>query len=174
MKKYVKEYMGHKVPEGSSHYDINLNSSFYNIISNHETKYYQRSTSQWVESINGNDWHHENLKELPEAEWEPVVGEECEAAWLELPDGGSNDFCPVMVKGYFGEKVWFTELIGQNYETVVNLKDCIFRPTKSAKDLEREAFIESAITVYYAGVESGDMAAALFDAGFTAPLEKND
>jgi hypothetical protein len=176
MKNYVKEYKGHKVPEGA--------------------KYYQEEKSGFMEAffktvdgqlmyslpVDGIMWEADNLRmsdhviELPEAKREPVVGKECEAAWLELPDGGSNDFRRVMIKGYFGDEVWFSKVNGvDRYDEVLRVTNCTFRPIKTQQEKDREAFIEDASRVMFNSDNKtfvNDISlGALFDAGFTAPKE---
>ena len=74
----------------------------------------------------------------------PPAGRGCEATWLELPDGGGNDFCRVLIKGYFGPKVWFTEFDGNKFDIVMAISDCEFRKPKAQEEIDREEFIDVA------------------------------
>ena len=118
---------------------------------------------------------HRRPKLEPEA-WVdglPPAGCECQATWLELPDGGGNDFCDVIIKGYFGGEVWFSKVNGvDGYSEVVNVADCEFRPLKTQDEKDREAFIEkakSSIQLAKTGFTLEEIFTNLFNAGFTAP-----
>jgi hypothetical protein len=164
MKNYVKVFNGHKVPEGATHYDIKFRLPYYSIISGQETKFYRDDFSKWVKSENGNDWHNEKLIELPEAKWEPVVGEECEYSQSPINAKCKNWHKDIFIYKH-GDLVW---LSGGGIITTKNLN---FRPLSSVEELEREEFIRLALYHCYNGLESGNMAAAMFDVGFTAPKE---
>lgn len=111
-------------------------------------------------------------------EWLPTVGEECDAVWLELPDGGGSDFCAVVIKGYCGNEVWFSKVNGvDGYSEVVKITDCEFRPLKTGEELEREDFeMKCFIVAGDSGVDTDDpdykaFVGGLYKAGFTAPKE---
>ncbi|MCP4791693.1 MAG: hypothetical protein GY881_15820, partial [Gammaproteobacteria bacterium] len=78
------------------------------------------------------------------AAWMPEVGQECEAVWIELPDGGGNDFCAVVIKGYYDDEVWLSKVNGVGYSEVVKIADCKFRPLKTAAEKKRDAFMSQA------------------------------
>jgi hypothetical protein len=75
MKSYVKVFNGHEVPEGSTHQASDTSFVlFAKWIGNHPVFFDVRNDS-WVEDkLIGRHF----FKELPEAKWVPVVGEECE------------------------------------------------------------------------------------------------
>ena len=73
------------------------------------------------------------------AEWIdglPPVGEVCEAAWLEAPDGGSREWCEVTYKRDFDSKVWFRH--GDD-EIILHTFHVEFRPIQSERDKTIEA-----------------------------------
>jgi len=69
----------------------------------------------------------------------PAVGDECEAVWLEAPDGGSREYEPVIVKGYFKTEimqVWFCTQHGE--DLVCRMDNCSFRPLRTPAVRERD------------------------------------
>jgi hypothetical protein len=160
MKNYVTEYMGHKVPEGATHYQPNC--EFYN------EAFWDKDNNIWIIGIVfkwlPSKMKPFNLIELPEAEWEPVTGEECEYSQSPINAKCKNWHKDIFIYKH-GDLVW---LSGGGIITTKNLN---FRPLSSVEELEREEFIRLALYHCYNGLESGNMAAAMFDAGFTAPKE---
>ena len=77
----------------------------------------------------------------------PPVGTECEAVWLEAPDGGGRDFEPALIKGYFdalpGRQVWFST--GEGEDFVHLLANVDFRPLHTQAQREREEIIIDAL-----------------------------
>jgi hypothetical protein len=169
MKTYVTVFNGQEVPKGATHQASDTSFVlFAKWIGNHPVFFDVRNDS-WVEDkLIGRHF----FKELPEAKWEPIVGEECYAAWLELPDGGSNDYRRVIIKAYSGKQVWFTDLGGLWGDVVMKITDCIFRPLKTAKELDREAFVECVRQLLpKSDFDDLKLAVNLYDLGFTAPKE---
>ena len=180
MTNYVKEYMGHKVPDGATHAREFCGGSieFYK-----SGFYFRQADHSWRRQTRVENFHESTeLPQEPESkEWVdglPPAGCECEAAWLELPDGGGNDFCKVLIKAYYDNEVWFFKINGvDGYSEVVKITDCEFRPLKTEKEKEREAFIEKAnlkVTRGYmvdqaTGSNLMEIFGDMFDAGFKAP-----
>ena len=71
--------------------------------------------------------------EMKESEWDgtgrPPVGTECEAVWLEAPDGGDRDFERVIIKGYWENQVWFCTSHGEDFTHLLANVD--FRPIRT-------------------------------------------
>tara|TARA_R110000744_G_scaffold246942_1_gene363446 strand:+ start:13599 stop:14150 length:552 start_codon:yes stop_codon:yes gene_type:complete len=179
MKKYVKEYKGYKVPDGAScfvescggyenHFGKTVNGVDYVFAVDNKKP-------EWVVISNILPLSSRPTIELPEAsqEWMPEVGANCDAVWLELPDGGGNDFCAVTIKGYFGDDVWFSKVNGAGYSEVMKVTDCKFRPLKTQQEKDREAFIKLALKLgeqqFDKGISIDDVYGNMFDKGFTAP-----
>lgn len=178
MKNYVKEYKGHKVPEGATHvsaFPTPQPIEFYRVIGG-TYKFFNTGTVNpaWCKSVfnEANKWSIE-LPEVPQ-EWDgeglPPVGCRCSATWLELPDGGCNDFCEVAIKGYFDGEVWLSKVNGVGYSEVLKVKDCEFRPIKTQQEKDREAFVGS-VKQLLPKSDDDDLilAGKLFELGFTAP-----
>ena len=94
----------------------------------------------------------------------PPIGCECEALDTLM---AHPKYCLVKIKGFYNKQVWLTSEAG--VDLVLFTGDLKFRPLKTQKEKDRDAFIELATNTYYEGTMCTDMAAALFDAGFTAP-----
>jgi hypothetical protein len=143
MKNYVKVFNGHEVPKGANHYDIRFRLPDYNVSRGQETKYYVHHTGKWVVSENGDDWHSENLIELPEAaqKWEPVVGEECE-----VESDTRGDWRESMYVGVdsTGSHVFDVE---KKHLWRIDTTENHVRPKKSSKILEREDFTKKALSL---------------------------
>lgn len=151
----VKTYSGHAVPDGATcfvesceaykpHFGKEIDGIEYvfSIYNDHP---------EWNEISNIIPLSKRGAIELPEEEdnqeWAdglPPIGCECQATWLELPDGGGNDFCDVIIKGYFGGEVWLSKVNGvDGYSEVVKITDCEFRKPKTQEEKDREALILS-------------------------------
>jgi hypothetical protein len=168
MKKYVTEYMGYKVPEGAT--------CFVNSCEAYKTHFGKEvDGDEYVYVVDSKDpeWYKisyilpllsRGAIELPEEEWEPVAGEECEYSQSPINAKCKNWHKDIFIHKH-GDLVW---LSGGGIITTKNLN---FRPLSSVEELEREEFIRLALYHCYNGLESGNMAAAMFDAGFTAPKE---
>ena len=176
MKNYVKEYSGYKVPEGATHW---LGGKFAKWINNEAIGVigcFQGAT--WRKCSRGMPRQAIELPEAPQ-EWNgeglPPVGCRCSATWLELPDGGCNDFCEVAIKGYFDGEVWLSKVNGVGYSEVLKVKDCEFRPLKTQQEKDREAFVKGLVKVLNSvpnGTSLSDlhaMAEKAYGAGYTAP-----
>jgi hypothetical protein len=160
MKKYVTEFDSQLVPVGSKYYskaDINQKSYFYN-----SERWPVGDKSTFV-------IHNSDLKELPEAKWMPVVGEECEVwhgeDWLR---------CLFVGKGFEDNYIYqLTEQYRLEINGDIDLK--AFRPLKSSEELRRGAFIDNAARVMFNSDNrvfvSDASLGALFDAGYAAPKE---
>jgi hypothetical protein len=162
MKNYVTEYMGHKVPEGSAHYN-HENAFFYNKtkILCFDTRAHSRS---WAKTV----FHRvaSEAVELPEAKWEPAVGEECEVwhgeEWMK---------CLFIGRGLEDHYIYqLTEVYRFELNGDHDLK--AFRPLKTQHEKDREAFFEKALVVSKK-LSIDDFLSELFDVGFTAPKEAN-
>jgi hypothetical protein len=169
MKNYVTEYKGNKVPEGATHYASHENEVFCVLfakwIGNHPVFFDVRNDS-WVEDkLIGRHF----FKELPEAKWEPIVGEECNHIYSAGSDATKVFIVGIDKKGNYvfqgdGSDCYYSDPIH------------FFVPLKSAKDLEREAFktsvseaVHKSTSTYNDRLEK--ISSVLFDAGFTAPKE---
>jgi hypothetical protein len=159
MKNYVIVFDGQAVPTGSKYYSragINRTSYFYN------------DEFEPIGNKSAFVIHLSDLKELPEAKWEPAVGEECEVT------NDMNVF-EVCIPRFLGDKICIIDFpeLGA-FESHFLIKALKFRPLKSAKELEREAFktsvseaIHKSNSTYNDRLEK--ISSVLFDAGFTAP-----
>ena len=137
MKKYVKEYKGHKVPEGAAHY-LDGNRFFYNAdkVLCFDTK---RPQEGWRKTIfHGIASEATPLPEAPQ-EWMPAVGDECECLDRLL---AHPRYCFAKVKAFYNGQVWLTSEAG--VDLVLNIRDVKFRPLKTQQEKGREAFIEAA------------------------------
>ena len=107
--------------------------------------------------------------EMKEPEWDgtgrPPVGAECEAVWLEMPDGGDRDFERVIVKGYWEKQVWFCTADGEDLTHLSFNVD--FRPIRTWAQTEREELISAATEILNQDhvLTERDAAEALYDAG---------
>ena len=172
MKKYVKEYKGHKVPEGAAHY-LDGNRFFYNAdkVLCFDTK---RPQEGWRKTIfHGIASEATPLPEAPQ-EWMPPVGVECEY---------ETSFFTIkkIVKGTCSviaihrNKVWVD--FKECGEYVINLNSIKFRPLKTQQEKGREAFIEAAkICTEGTLLDNDDPEVVAFienliSAEFTAPKE---
>lgn len=105
----------------------------------------------------------------------PPVGAECEAVWLEDPDGGSREYEPVFIKGYFGSRsgaqVWFTTREGE--DLVVRVGNCSFRPIRSPEEVEQEALKTDLLGILpfceYTDKQIEEMAQILYVQGYRKP-----
>lgn len=115
-----------------------------------------------------------DAKESLTTEWVdglPPVDENCLAAWLEPPDGGSMIPEPVLIKGYYasatGKQVWLSNADGEDY--VFRVRDCTFQPRRTPEEVEREQAIVVAITALgkmnACIVDHRKVLGALYDAG---------
>ena len=103
----------------------------------------------------------------------PPVGTECEAVWLEAPDGGGRDFERVIIKGYYKKQVWFCTTSGEDITHLTENVD--FRPTRTQAQREREEAIDFAARAYLSdrlesapnlsGEQARKIAAFFYDAG---------
>jgi hypothetical protein len=161
MKNYVKVFNGHEVPEGSTHQASDTSFVlFAKWIGNHPVFFDVRNDS-WVEDkLIGRHF----FKELPEAEWEPVFGEECEVwhgeEWMK---------CLLIGKGLEDHYIYqLTEVYRFELNGDHDLK--AFRPLKTQHEKDREAFFEKALVVSKK-LSIDDFLSELFDVGFTAPKD---
>ena len=97
----------------------------------------------------------------------PPVGTECEAVWLEAPDGGGRDFEPALIKGYFdalpGRQVWFST--GEGEDFVHLLANVDFRPIRSQAQIERTQLIKT-LNQLRGETDMGVIADAILELGF--------
>jgi len=95
----------------------------------------------------------------------PPVGTECEAVWLEMPDGGSRDFERVIIKGYWENQVWFSSESGEDFTHFLAYVD--FRPIRTRAQTDRAELIRIATQVLNHDdvLTERDAAEALYDAG---------
>ena len=88
MKKYVKEYKGHKVPEGATHYTESVYLLFYRKNIRKDWVYFSDTLSNWTYANISEVSLNNKVIELPEApqEWNgeglPPVGTECEVKYF--------------------------------------------------------------------------------------------
>jgi hypothetical protein len=104
------------------------------------------------------------------AEWDgtglPPVGCECKAVWLEAPDGGSREYKPVLVKGYFKSEVlqvWFCTQQGE--DIVCRMNNCSFWTIRSQAERERDTAIDHAFSKLTEFREAKQVLGDLYDAG---------
>jgi hypothetical protein len=166
MKSYVKVFNGHEVPEGSTHQASDTSFVlFAKWIGNHPVFFDVRNDS-WVEDkLIGRHY----FKELPEAKWEPVVGEHYQvnhgltfAECFYIGKDFDGCFAYQVTKGDYKNELDSTNLSSD------------FKPLKSDKDLARDEFVAHAKVINKSlgiGVDISGFLSALFDAGFTAPKE---
>ena len=161
MKNYVKEYAGHQVPEGATHY-LDGNRFFYNAdkVLCFDTK---RPQEGWRKTIfHGIASEATPLPEAPQ-EWMPEVGEECEV----MTDPFEWGKCTA---DYIGaEFIVYTANSGEGS----SIKK-FFRPLKTQQEKDREAFMSAARKA--TNCDKEDWCAIgifkdMFHAGFTAPKE---
>ena len=97
-------------------------------------------------------------------EWEPKVGEECEGL---LMDQANNPSWMVIELLYDFDRDWAVKKVGDG--TLAYCDE--FRPLKTDKEKDREAFIEKAVEIMNSSIDDSQAgwAAALFDADFKAP-----
>ena len=166
MKKYVKEYKGHKVPDGAKYYN-DRSKCFYN---EGKDKYYHCEVSNgWRTCMRSSvAASSSNTTELPESpqEWMPKVGVECE--------------------GYFENMIGYTDwhevriLTKENYKYAVACQGNDFlswcenvRPLKTAEEKKREAFylsvVDACMGIHKDDFNVDEIAGVLYHAGFTAP-----
>jgi hypothetical protein len=112
-------------------------------------------------------------------EWEglvPAVGDKCEAVWLEAPDGGSREYEPVLIKGYFKNetmKVWLSTRHGE--DIVCSMEHCNFRMIVTRADRERT---DAIVLAKYAAEDAlgfevdVEICGALYDAGMLRRADK--
>jgi hypothetical protein len=176
MKNYVKEIKGFAVPVGASHWCGSLfakwiDNDFISVIGLHQG-------ATWTDTKRGMP---KNAIELPEAkDWSynnlPPVGSTCE-----FIHPGIHSFIKGEVIHQLFDRIVFVCDLPSFHEThgiaVIFIDDQLkFRPLKSAKDLEREAFF-AAVRKAFEGthvINLADITSTLFDADFKAPTEKND
>lgn len=174
----VKEYEGHKVPEGATHYQASyqdLYAGFYKKVFDSWFFFNCSNTDGWVLVSSADDNLHGCSIELPEqpmpskAEWVPVVGKECEVMHY-----GELLSCKYIGKG-IGEEYVYQIASGSKRGVLDRLIGISgFRKPKTAEEKKREAFkaaVSDAIyksqSTYYDRLEK--ISCVLFDAGFTAP-----
>ena len=168
----VTEYEGHKVPEGATHYASESTIQRAGFYKHNKIRpfFYSVNRFGWVKSINKEIPSF--AIELPEqqednAEWVPVVGEECEFT------DDMNVF-EVCIPRFLGDKTCIIDLpeLG-DFESYFPIKALKFRPLKTDEQKKREAFINKALEEVEtkAGIIAPSKAILeiLFDAGFTAP-----
>lgn len=170
-KNYVKEYKGHKVPEGATHCD-DAHSIFY------------KETDEAVFSCEFGEliWVDTGfldiyLKELPEEpthSWAgkgwPPAGTVCEV------NIGQGDFvmCEVVCE-YEGDHIFYDLTNGVRQLDRVSAKNGRnpYRPLKTQEQKDREAFIDRVMTGISIDVKHAtiahNIAEQLFDAGYKAP-----
>ena len=192
MKNYVKEHKGHKVPEGATHFTEATVSKYeafwandiaWVLIDDMIEEYPAQGIPKYAVELpeadeKKMDYRNPLLKNKQEWNGEglPPVGCRCSATWLELPDGGCNDFCEVAIKGYFDGEVWLSKVNGVGYSEVLKVKDCEFRPIKTQQEKNREAFVNKALGLCPLIIPTGDIRKLLemsFDNGarFKVPKE---
>jgi hypothetical protein len=173
MKKYVKEYMGHKVPEGATcfveacagyknHFGKDVNGVEYVfVVDMHQP--------EWSEISHILPLSLRGAIELPEAKWEPAVGE-----YYLVKHAGTFVNCFYIGKDIDGRFAYQVTEGKDVYELdSTDLADN-FKPLKSDEEIERDAFIAAFIQATSPFTSSYDIAVSLFDADFKAPMEKND
>ena len=145
MKKYVKEYKGHKVPEGAScfveaceayknHFGKTVDGVDYVFVVDNKEP-------EWVEILSALPLLSRGAIELPEVpqEWSgeglPPIGIECEFT------DDMNVF-EVCIPRFLGDKTCIIDLprLGA-FESYFPIKLLKFRPLKTQQEKEREAFI---------------------------------
>jgi hypothetical protein len=177
-KNYVKEYKGHKVPEGATHcHELGQGSvSFYRVGPPIVDRYCEPLCSAddpWNACI-GVPATSEELPEEPAQEWVdgfPPAGCECELA-VKAPK-----IVIVVGKTSSGLVAYQNKSGGQD-KIFVNSKDK-FLPLKTQEQKDREAFIERCECSLRSGFIAGlhnvrgdsviDVCNVLFDSGFKAP-----
>jgi hypothetical protein len=109
-------------------------------------------------------------------EWEglvPAVGDKCDAVWLEDPDGGSRDYEPVLIKGYFKAetmKVWFSTRNGE--DIVRRMEHCNFRPLLTKEQRNRDDLARAllddmdALDIYMPGDTARAIAISIMNRGW--------
>lgn len=169
MKNYVKEYKGHKVPEGATHWLVN---GF--------AKWDDNKSISVIGCFQGATWKKcsygmlPNAIELPEAEQEwngeglPPIGAVCEY------QVHKSKFGKCLVMGYFEGLVWMTSHhetspYSGSHTTLVE-STLTFRPLKTQQEKDREAFVEC-VKQLLPKSDTDDLilSGKLFDLGFTAP-----
>ena len=109
---------------------------------------YFESTGEFV-LLDTHRWGTDRYVERPtgrDGEGLPPVGTECEAVWLEMPDGGDRDFERVIVKGYWEKQVWFCAASGEDFTHLLANVD--FLPVRTQAQRERDDLLTSIIEDY--------------------------
>mgnify|MGYP000152927649 CR=1 FL=1 len=144
MKNYVKEYKGHKVPEGATHYTESVYLLFYRKSIRKDWVYFSDTLSNWTYANISEVSLNNKVIELPEApqEWNgeglPPVGVECEyeTSFFTI-NKTAKGTCSVIAT--HEDRVWVD--FKESGEYVINLNSITFRPLKTQQEKEREAFI---------------------------------
>jgi hypothetical protein len=164
MKNYVTEFDGQPVPTGSKYYskaDINQKSYFYN-----NERWPIGDKSAFVISYG-------DLKELPEAKWEPVVGE-----YYLVKHAGTFVNCFYIGKDIDGRFAYQVTEGKDVYELDSTDLSSNFKPLKSAEEIARDAFnsavIDALLPIHNEDFNIDEIAGALFHADFTAPKALNE
>ena len=168
MTNYVKEYMGFKVPEGAVYFNP-ANECFYN---QDKTRYSYTGDNFGWDDVDNVDCAR-NATELPQEpeskEWAPNIDEEC---FVEYPydDGCFKPFHgkKVTILGYCSDSDGESVFTAHGSNGFIALYANGFRPLKTEKEKEREAFIENAKTLTKTDGYS-NLFGEMFDAGFKAP-----
>ena len=183
MKNYVKEYKGFQVPEWATHvsdFPTPQPIEFYRAIGGEHQFFNTGAVNPvWCKSVfnEPNKWEIE-LPEAPQ-EWMPEIGEECEYESIGHHDG--FEWC--IFQGLMSDGAYIIEYHHHTSPTMTTCcpfdpKLTTFRPLKTQREKEREAFIDSVNGVFSDGeFDRHDLvliAAKLFEERFTAPKAANN
>ena len=103
----------------------------------------------------------------------PPVGCECEAVWLDLPDGGDRDFTKVLIKSYYDygggfKRVWFG-VMPEDEDVCRSAAQCEFRPLRTQAERDRDSTIDLSIAILGSinakVVDHWEVLGKLYDAG---------
>lgn len=184
MKNYVKEYKGHKVPEGATHWQESSSDCYMAFIKKNKKG---EASSLYFVNDEGNECFHYELVlnewmsdkgiiscevscddiELPEAqEWNgeglPPVGTVCEV------NIGATDVFEVATIMYISNQIVISSVGGHEFSSQASITK--FRPLKTQQEKDREAFVEC-VKQLLPKSDTDDLilSGKLFDLGFTAP-----
>tara|TARA_R100000951_G_C2648580_1_gene183514 strand:+ start:529 stop:1350 length:822 start_codon:yes stop_codon:yes gene_type:complete len=177
---YVKEYKGLSVPSGATHYSEDGETiTFYRVGAPRVERYSKplcAADDPWSSCLSN------PTNELPKIEEEKVgIKKEPAQEWVDgLPPVGCD--CLTLHKGDLVECLYVGKGIGEEYIYQVTsgchrgeidrlIGSPRFRPLKTQKEKDREAFELEAFKHFETGMSCHDLVKLLGKAGFTAPKE---
>jgi hypothetical protein len=172
------DYWDEVAPEGATHFMHT--EKFVKWVFGVEWVFYASSGREWKKThcnwmlkqyLNDGTFVLAKPSKIAAPEWDgtglPPVGCECKAVWLEAPDGGSREYEPVLVKGYFKSEVlqvWFCTQQGE--DIVCRMNNCSFWTIRSHAERDREDLAEVLGNCVKMRTTFGEMADVIIAAGW--------